>query len=57
MYNPVHPAGMVWVGYMVTILLKIVPPKQLPAAIPDELAERLAHGSYSNNGKNTKKNF
>ena len=39
-YNPIHPAGMAWVGYMVTILLKIVPPKQLPAAIPDALACR-----------------
>ena len=41
-YNPIHPAGMAWVGCMVTILLKIVPPKQLPAAIPDALAERMA---------------
>ena len=33
------------------------PPKQLPAAIPDGLAELEdgwhAHGSYSNSGKNT----
>ena len=43
---------MVWVGYMVTILLKIVPPKQFTRYLLPFLMSLqrgwLAHSSYSN---------
>ena len=51
-YNPVHPAGIAWVGYVVAILLKIVPPKQFTSYLLPFLMSLqrgwLAHGSYSN---------